>query len=76
LSLDNPGPGKITLVFSLSMALIFLGLGYFFIFTNIWIESYPRPSRTYIGLILCLWAVFRGISVWLKYKRMNEENED
>jgi hypothetical protein len=58
------------------MALIFLGLGYLFIFTNTWIESYPRPNRNYIGYILAGWAIFRGISVWIKFKRLKDENED
>ncbi len=76
MNLDNPGPGKIALALSLSMAFIFLGLGYLFIFTDVRIENFPKPNRYYIGLILSGWAVFRCITVWLKYKRMNEEHED
>jgi len=71
-----PGQGKINLVVSLTMLLIFLGLGYLFIGTNIWIDRYPKPNRVYIGLVLVGWSIFRGITVWMKYKRMKNENED
>jgi hypothetical protein len=74
--LENPGPGKITNLLSLSMVIIFLGLGFLFLITDAWIDRYPRPTRTYIGLVLAGWSVFRGISVWLKMRRAKREEED
>ena len=75
--LVNPGPGKIPTLLSLGMVVIFLGLGFLFLFTNTWIDSYPKPSRTYIGLVLVGWSVFRGITVWMKLRRERlEEQED
>lgn len=77
--LSNPGQGKITLLLSASMVMIFLGLGCFFVFTDVWIDRYPRPFREYVGYVLGGWALFRGFSVWMKYrtiqKEENEENE-
>jgi hypothetical protein len=58
------------------MLLIFLGLGFLFIATNIWIDRYPKPNRIYIGLVLVGWALFRGITIWLRFKRMKNEHED
>lgn len=75
--LVNPGPGKIPALLSIGMAAIFLGLGFLFLFTNTWIDNYPKPSRTYIGMVLVGWSVFRGITVWMKLQRMKrEERED
>gem|GEM_PF-1453105 len=74
--LNNPGPGKITLVLSASMVIIFLGLGCLFLFTNVYIEEYPRPTRTYIGGVLAGWAAFRGITVWMKYRNLRREEQD
>lgn len=59
----------------MGMVAIFLGLGFLFIATNTWIDSYPKPTRTYIGLVLLGWSVFRGITVWMKWRRMKQEEE-
>lgn len=74
--LSNPGQGKITLVLSASMVIIFLGLGCVFIFTDIWIQEYPRPFRNYIGYVLSGWALFRGFTVWVKYKNIRREEDN
>jgi hypothetical protein len=74
--LENPGPGKITFVISMSMVVIFLGLGFLFLLTDTWIDSYPRPMRTYIGGVLVGWAVFRGTTSWLKFLRSKREERD
>jgi hypothetical protein len=55
---------------------IFSVLGLLFLATNVWIEDYPRPMRTYIGGVLLGWAVFRGISVWLRWRRMKNDDDD
>lgn len=61
---------------SLGMAVIFLGLGSLFLFTNTWIDKYPKPTRFYIGLVLAGWALFRGVSVWMRLRRMKEEERE
>lgn len=58
------------------MVLIFLGLGCMFLLTDTWIDDYPRPTRNYIGYVLVAWAVFRGISVFMKYNRIRREEQD
>lgn len=58
------------------MVLIFLGLGCLFIFTDTWIENYPRPMRNYIGYVLTGWALFRGVSVWMKYRNIRRDEQD
>jgi hypothetical protein len=58
------------------MVLIFLGLGCVFIFTDIWIDRYPRPTRTYIGCVLAGWAVFRAITVWMKFRNIKKQEQD
>ncbi|MBI3511652.1 MAG: hypothetical protein HY064_13405 [Bacteroidetes bacterium] len=73
---NNPGPGKITLLLSFSMVFIFLGLGYLFLATNVMPDRFPKPNRIYIGLVLVVWALFRGVTVWLKYKRELKDEED
>ncbi len=55
---------------------IFSGLGLLFLTTNVWIDDYPRPTRTYIGGMLLGWAVFRGISLYFRWRRMKNEDED
>src|SRR4051812_47756440 len=73
----NPGQGKfVNLVLSLTMLLVFLGLGFLFLFTNTMIDRFPKPNRTYIGFVLVGWAVFRGISVWLRFKRIKDEQNE
>jgi hypothetical protein len=76
LFLNNPGHGKITLLVSASMVLIFLGLGCMFLFTDAWIENIPPPNRSYIGYVLIGWAVFRGLTVVMKYRRISRDEED
>jgi hypothetical protein len=75
LTQNNPGIGKIGRILSLMMLAVFLGLGYFFLGTNMMIKEFPRPNRTYIGLLLVAWAIFRGFMFWQRYKRMNEDED-
>ncbi|CAN5313439.1 hypothetical protein BH09BAC5_BH09BAC5_00980 [soil metagenome] len=72
---NNPGNGKVSLIFSSTMLLVYLGLGYLFIGTSLYIDIWPKPSRTYIGLVLVGWAAFRGFMIWQKYKRLKDEDE-
>ena len=58
------------------MAGVFLGLGCFFLFTDIWIDEYPRPFRNYIGYLLLGWAIFRLFTVWTKIRQIKREEED
>jgi hypothetical protein len=58
------------------MVLIFLGLGCLFVFTDVMIDDYPRPTRNYIGYVLGGWALFRGVSVWMKYRRIQQQEKD
>lgn len=58
------------------MLVVYLGLGYFFIGTDALLYKFPRPNRTYIGLVLVGWALFRGFMIWQRYKRMQREDED
>ncbi len=74
--MNNPGTGKVSLIISASMLLVFLALGYLFLATPFLIDRFPKPNRIYIGLLLVGWAVFRGIMVWQRYKRMKREDED
>ena len=74
--LSNPGQGKITLLLSATMVIIFLGLGCLFVFTEVKIDEFPHPNREYIGYVLCGWALFRGISVWMKLRRIQQEDND
>lgn len=74
--MNNPGTGKISLIISLMMLMVFLGLGFLFLGTTTWIDRFPKPNRIYIGLLLIAWAIFRGIMVWQRYKRMKREDED
>jgi hypothetical protein len=76
LTQNNPGIGKIGLIISSSMLVVYLGLGYLFIGTHMMIDRFPKPNRIYIGLVLVGWAVFRGFMVWQRYKRMQREDED
>jgi hypothetical protein len=76
LFLRNPGHGKINLLLSASMVLVFLGLGCMFIFTDARIDDFPRPNRDYIGYVLAGWGLFRGITVWVKYRKLKHEDEE
>ena len=58
------------------MVFIFLGLGCLFVFTDTWIEDYPRPTRNYIGYVLGGWAIFRGLSVFMKYRNIRRHEDD
>jgi hypothetical protein len=75
LTQNNPGTGKISRIISLMMLMVFLGLGYFFLGTNMMIREFPRPNRTYIGLLLVGWAIFRGFMVWQRYKRTKQDDD-
>lgn len=76
--LNNPGQGKITLLLSATMVIIFLSLGCLFVFTDVYIADYPKPTRNYIGYVLGGWALFRGVSVWMKFRNMqrNQQHDD
>lgn len=58
------------------MVLVFLGLGCVFVFTDLWIEKYPRPTRNYIGYVLAGWGVFRAISVVMKYRNLKRDDDN
>lgn len=58
------------------MLMVFLGLGYFFLGTNMMIDKFPKPNRTYIGLLLVGWALFRGFMVYQRYKRMQQQDDE
>jgi hypothetical protein len=73
---NNPGTGKISLIIALSMMTVYLSLGYLFLGTSMWIDRFPKPNRTYIGLVLVGWALFRGFMVWQRYKRMQNDDEE
>ena len=75
MKLNNPGNGKISLIFSLTMLLAYFGLGYLFIATDFAINRWPKPNRIYIGLVITGWGIFRGYMIWQKYKRMKNEDE-
>lgn len=74
--LNNPGHGKLTLLLSATMVIVFLGLGCLLVFTEVELESIPRPNRTYMGYVLCGWALFRGISVVMKLRRIQQQQDD
>jgi hypothetical protein len=57
------------------MVIVFLFLGCLFLFTDVKIDEYPRPYRNYIGYLLAGWALFRGISVWMKFKNAKRDEE-
>lgn len=59
----------------MTMLVIYLGLGYFFLGTDLMIDKFPRPNRTYIGLVLVGWGLFRGFMIWQRYKRMKQDDE-
>ncbi|GAB4143728.1 MAG: hypothetical protein Fur0041_18790 [Bacteroidia bacterium] len=58
------------------MVAVFLGLGFLFLFTKAFIDNYPPPMRYWIGSVLWLWALFRGITSWLRLKQLKKEEED
>lgn len=58
------------------MVIIFLSLGCLFVFTDVYIDKYPRPFRDYIGYVLGGWALFRGFSVWMKYRSAQRHEDD
>jgi hypothetical protein len=76
LFLSNPGRSKVSILFSASMVIIFLGLGCFFIFTDVAIDTVPRPRREYVGYVLGGWALFRGVSVWMRFRRAQQEEQE
>jgi hypothetical protein len=58
------------------MVIVFLSLGCLFVFTDVKIDDYPRPYRNYIGYLLGGWAIFRGITVWMKFRRNAQQQDD
>lgn len=60
------------------MVIIFLSLGCLFLFTDVYIDEYPRPFRNYIGYVLGGWALFRAVSVVMKFRSIqrNQDDED
>jgi hypothetical protein len=60
----------------MAMAVLFLSLGVFFVFTNFQLETYPRPTRTYIGLVLLGWALFRGFTIYLRMRQEKQDEQD
>ncbi|HLG02146.1 MAG TPA: hypothetical protein VI731_01035 [Bacteroidia bacterium] len=73
---QNPGAGRINLVISFAMVIVFLSLGFVFLFSDIWIDRYQKPLRNYMGGVLVAWAVYRSITVWLRYKRIKREEKN
>jgi hypothetical protein len=73
---NNPVRGRVTIILSLAMAVLFVGLGCLLVFTTINIEDYPRPQRYWLGGILLLWAAFRGATVYLRWKKLKQHDED
>ncbi len=61
---------------SIAMVGLFSGLGLVFLATDVWIEDYPRPTRHYIGGVLLGWAVFRGITLYFRWRRMKNDDGD
>jgi hypothetical protein len=58
------------------MVIVFLSLGCLFVFTDVKIDDYPRPYRNYIGYLLGGWAIFRGISVAMKFRNARNEQDE
>lgn len=58
------------------MVPVYLGAGYLFIGTNLMIDRIPAPRRYYVGLVFVGWAIFRGITVYLRYKQMKREEQE
>lgn len=74
--LNNPGHGKITLLLSASMVLIFLGLGCMFFFTDFYEDAVQGPMRKYVAFVLWGWGIFRGVSVVMKYRNLRRDDEE
>jgi hypothetical protein len=73
---SNPNSGKTAAYLALAMSAVFFGSGCFFLLTDIWYDKYPRPVRTYVGLVLIGWAIFRGLSTWLRLRQIKKEEKD
>jgi hypothetical protein len=63
--------------FGTVMAAAFLCCGFLFLFSNFLIDNVPPPNRKYLGIILLLYAGFRGsrqYNVYQKLKRGKHEH--
>lgn len=58
------------------MVPIYLGAGYLFMATDLWLDEVPRPRRYYVGGVLFAWAAFRGLTIWLRYRQVKREQEE
>jgi len=57
------------------MVIVFLGLGFVLFFTDVYLETIPRPNRYYVGAVLVIWSIFRGYFAWRRYKLSQQEDE-
>ena len=62
---------KLTLFwFGTFMAAAFACCGFLFLVSNFLIDNVPYPNRTWLGIILLLYAGFRGSRQYIAYQRI------
>lgn len=76
MSNRNPGSGQIALLSAAIVVIIFLSLGFVFLFTNLMHERVKAPNRYYVGGLLIIWSAARAFTAWRRYKRDQREAND
>ncbi len=66
---------KAILAFGLIMVALFLALGIVFFFTDILIDSVPKPNRTYLALVFFVYVIIRSIRLYQQYAKLKREEE-
>lgn len=62
--------------FGTFMAAAFLCCGFLFLLSNILIENFPEPNRTWLGVLFLVYAGYRGARQYLQYKKLYRPNNE
>ncbi len=68
--------GKALFWFGTAMAAAFLCCGFLFLCTDVLIDNFPEPKRTWLGILLLVYAGYRGARQYFRFKKMQREVEE
>lgn len=69
----NPDNGILKLVLALLVSMVFCGLGFLLLFTELFFDNLSQGQRLLFGGLLLAGAVLRGGMAWRKFRREQEE---
>ena len=57
------------------MAVAFLCCGFVFLLTDVLIDNFPYPNRKWLGVLLLVYAGYRGMRQFSQFKKLQRTDE-